>query len=150
MITWQLLPFNKLTALQLHDLIRLRMDVFVVEQNCPYHELDGKDILKGVHHLMGSSNGEIVACARLLPTGVSYDNVSIGRIATRDTVRGNGLGHQLIAEALTQCEHLWPGKTIDISAQEHLEGLYQSHGFKRISGMYLDDGIPHIDMRLDK
>ncbi len=150
MITWQSLPFTKLTTLQLHELIRLRVDVFVVEQTCPYHELDGKDLLDGVHHLMGFSNGEIVACARLLPAGVSYDNVSIGRVATKITARGNGLGHQLIAEALKQCEQLWPGKTIDISAQEHLEGLYQSHGFKRISDMYLDDGIPHIDMRLEK
>lgn len=150
MITWKTLTFNKLSTLQLHELIRLRVDVFVVEQACAYPELDGKDTLNGVHHLIGLKNDEIVCCARLLPAGTSYENVSLGRVATKKTVRGNGLGHQLITEALKQCEHLWPGKTIDIGAQEHLDAFYQSHGFKRISDVYLEDGIPHVDMRLNK
>ncbi|PKH03564.1 GNAT family N-acetyltransferase [Psychromonas sp. MB-3u-54] len=150
MISWLLLPFNKLSTAQLYELIKLRVDVFVVEQNCPYPELDSKDNLDGVHHLLGVRHGEIIACARLLPAGTTYENVSIGRVATKDTARGNGLGHQLLSNALKQCENLWPGQTIDIGAQQHLVLFYQGHGFKPTSAMYLEDGIPHIDMRLTK
>lgn len=150
MIIWQLLPFNKLSALEFHQLIQLRIDVFVVEQNCPYPELDGKDTLSGVHHLMGFKDGELIACARLLAAGISYDNPSLGRLATKMSMRGNGLGHQLLAQALLQCEELWPSQTVDISAQEHLAKFYQGYGFKTISEMYLEDDIPHITMRLNK
>lgn len=150
MISWQLLPFNKLSTTLLYELIKLRVDVFIVEQTCPYPELDGKDTLPGVQHLLGINNDEIVAYARLLPAGTTFANVSIGRIATKKTARGNRLGHQLLAEAVQQCEILWPGQTIDIGAQEHLELFYQQHGFERISEMYLEDDIPHIDMRLNK
>jgi len=150
MITWQCIPFSQLTTLQLYELLRLRTDVFVVEQTCPYPELDGKDTEMGVHHLLGFKDAELVACARLLPQGVTYDNASIGRVATRLSARGDGLGHQLLIQALVQVERLFPGQTIDIGAQEHLEKYYEQHGFKRISDMYLEDDIPHIDMRLEK
>ncbi|RBW66946.1 GNAT family N-acetyltransferase [Vibrionales bacterium C3R12] len=150
MISWQLATFSQLTTSQLHELIQLRINIFVVEQTCPYPELDGKDCMDGVHHLMGFDNGNLVACARLLPTGISYDNVSIGRVATKESARGTGLGHQLVKQALLQCENLWPGETIDIGAQEHLEHFYLQHGFQSISETYLEDDIPHIDMRLDK
>ncbi len=147
MLTWMTVPFTQLTTIQLYELIRLRVDVFVVEQTCPYPELDGKDTLEGVHHLLCYHNDELVACARLLPAGTSYNNVSIGRVVTKQTARGGGLGHQLLEEALSQCELLWPRKTIDIGAQEHLTQFYASHGFKVISDSYLEDGIPHVDMR---
>ena len=150
MITWQCIPFSQLTTQQLYELLRLRTDVFVVEQTCPYPELDGKDTETGVHHLLGYKDAELVACARLLPQGVTYDNASIGRVATRLSARGDGLGHQLLIQALVQVERLFPGQTIDIGAQEHLEKYYEQHGFKRISDMYLEDDIPHIDMRLEK
>ena len=150
MITWQCIPFSQLTTLQLYELLRLRTDVFVVEQTCPYPELDGKDTETGVQHLLGYKDAELVACARLLPQGVTYDNASIGRVATRLSARGDGLGHQLLIQALVQVERLFPGQTIDIGAQEHLEKYYEQHGFKRISDMYLEDDIPHIDMRLEK
>jgi len=150
MITWHSIPFSELSTQQLYQLLKLRVDVFVVEQNCPYPELDGKDTLAGVEHLLGYADAELVACARLLPPGTSYDNMSIGRVATKQSVRGDGLGHQLIKEALTRCEALWPNKTIDIGAQQHLENFYASHGFETISEMYLEDDIPHVDMRLEK
>ncbi|GIC76686.1 GNAT family N-acetyltransferase [Moritella sp. F3] len=150
MIIWQTLPFNKLSTLQLYELIKLRVNIFVVEQTCPYPELDDKDTIDDVYHLCGSQNDEIIAYARLLPAGISYENVSLGRVATKDTARGNGLGHQLIIEALKQCEQHWPGKTIDIGAQEYLQSFYQKYGFKPISEVYMEDGIPHIDMRLNK
>ena len=143
MISWQLIPFNKLSTAQLYQLLRLRVDIFVVEQNCRYPELDGKDTLAGVQHLLGVSNGEIIACARLLPAGTSFDNVSIGRIAIKKTARGNGLGHQLLRQALQQCEKLWPEQSIDIGAQQYLLSFYLQHEFKAISKLYLDDGIPH-------
>ena len=150
MITWHSIPFSELSTQQLYQLLRLRVDVFVVEQTCPYPELDGKDTIAGVEHLLGYANEELVACARLLPPGTSYDNTSIGRVATKQSARGDGLGHQLIKEALTRCESLWPNKTIDIGAQQHLENFYASHGFETISEMYLEDDIPHVDMRLEK
>ncbi len=147
MLTWITLPFTQLTTLQLYELMRLRVDVFVVEQTCPYPELDGKDTLDGVYHLLGYEDDELVACARLLPAGTTYDNVSIGRVATKQNARGGGLGHKLLQQALAQCETLWPEQTIDIGAQEHLIQFYASHGFTVISDSYLEDGIPHVDMR---
>ncbi|CAM2960025.1 GNAT family N-acetyltransferase [Vibrio mytili] len=147
MLTWIALPFSQLTTHQLYELMRLRVDVFVVEQTCPYPELDGKDTLEGVYHLLGYRDEELVACARLLAAGISYENVSIGRVITKKTARGGGLGHQLLEQALLHCETLWPGQTIDIGAQQHLAQYYARHGFDAISDSYLEDGIPHIDMR---
>ena len=148
MITWSTPTFAELTTIELYELLKLRVDVFVVEQTCPYPELDGKDTQHGVRHLLGYEDGQLVACARLLPAGTTYDNVSIGRIATQAEARGAGLGHQLLTEAIKHCHTLWPNSTIDIGAQQHLEAFYQSHGFVTISEMYLEDDIPHIDMRL--
>lgn len=150
MISWQRLPFSKLTTTQLYQLIKLRVDVFVVEQTCPYPELDDKDHQTGAHHLLGYYNDELVACARLLPAGISYPSVSIGRVATSINHRGNGLGHTLIQQALSDCETLWPRESIEIGAQEHLANFYKKHGFEQTSEMYLEDDIPHIDMKLCK
>lgn len=150
MLTWQLCTFDQLSTHQLYQLLKLRVDVFVVEQNCPYSDLDNKDIQEGVYHLMGYIGDDIVACARLMAPGISYPNVSIGRVATKMLARGTGLGHQLIAEALAQCQSIWTDATIDISAQEHLCEFYEKHGFVSISEMYLEDDIPHIDMRIKK
>ncbi|HAS6349151.1 GNAT family N-acetyltransferase [Vibrio sp. IRLE0018] len=147
MTQWQLLPFSQLSTQQLYELLKLRVDVFVVEQNCPYPELDGHDTKPGVQHLLGYQNSQLVACSRLLPAGTTYENVSIGRVATLKSVRGEGLGHQLLNQALTHCEQLWPGASIEIGAQQHLEGFYQHHGFQTTSEMYLEDGIPHVDMK---
>ncbi|RTZ14770.1 GNAT family N-acetyltransferase [Vibrio aquaticus] len=150
MITWQLIPFSELNTQQLYQLLKLRVDVFVVEQTCPYPELDGKDHQTGVHHLLGYQDNELVACARLLPQGLSYPCVSIGRVATLKSKRGGGLGHQLLEQALKSCESLWPRESIEIGAQEHLADFYSRHGFVQTSKMYLEDDIPHIDMKLSK
>ncbi|WGW01831.1 GNAT family N-acetyltransferase [Vibrio sp. YMD68] len=149
-IEWQTLPFDQLSTFQLYELLKLRVNVFVVEQNCPYPELDDKDHFDDVHHLLGYYEGKLVACARLLPQKTSYADVSIGRVATLDSARGLGLGHQLITRALLECQSLWPDQSITIGAQQHLSNFYGSHGFTSISDMYLEDGIPHIDMRLEK
>jgi ElaA protein len=165
MISWQLFNFKQLSPELLYQVLKLRVDVFVVEQNCPYPELDNKDLADGVYQLIGYQgsefedgeiedgeigNGEIVACARLLPAGISFEHVSIGRVATKASARGAGLGHQLMETALFHCQQLWPDQSIEIGAQAHLKPFYQAHGFKQVSEIYLEDGIPHIDMRLMK
>ncbi|MDN3608908.1 GNAT family N-acetyltransferase [Vibrio ostreicida] len=150
MLSWQLLPFKDLSPTQLYQLLKLRVDVFVVEQSCPYPELDDKDPLPEVYHLLGYKDNELIACARLLPPGVSYPSASIGRVATKQEHRGDGLGHQLLTQALTRCEQLWPDIDIEIGAQQHLAAFYQHHGFQPTSAMYLEDNIPHIDMILKR
>lgn len=147
MIQWHLVPFSQLSTTQLYQLLKLRVDVFVVEQNCPYPELDGNDILHGVHHLLGYKNDELVACTRLLPAGTTYDSISIGRVATKHNARGGGLGHQLMQKSIMYCQQLWPNEAIEIGAQEHLKPFYQQHGFVVTSDVYLEDGIPHVDMK---
>lgn len=150
MITWQQLTFEQLSTTQLYQLLKLRVDVFVVEQTCPYPELDDKDHQRGVHHLLGYRDDQLVACARLLPPGISYPSASIGRVATKESERGSGLGHLLLQQALSSCQQLWPEQSIEIGAQEHLAKFYEKHGFVQTSPMYLEDDIPHIDMKLSK
>ena len=147
-IQWLCLPFSKLTTNQLYDLLKLRVDVFVVEQNCPYHEIDGRDRLEGVYHLLGYDGEELAACARLLPCGVNFNNASIGRVITAKNHRGNGFGHELMTQAIAHTQKLWPNQPVDLGAQQHLESYYARHGFETYSDMYLEDGIPHVDMRL--
>lgn len=147
MITWQSLKFDALNTHQLFELLKLRVDVFVVEQECAYPELDEKDRHSQTHHLLGWENDELVAYARLLPPGVSYSSVSIGRVAIRGEYRKNGAGKALVAEAIARCELLWPHQAIEIGAQEYLLDFYQAFGFKATSTMYLEDGIPHVDMK---
>lgn len=147
---WHCLSFDQLTTHQLYDCLKLRCDVFVVEQACPYPELDDHDRAPGTLHLLGYQNNQLVAYLRLLAPGTTYPNVSLGRVATAAAARGNGLGHRLLAEGLRLAEHHWPGQTIDIGAQSHLQPYYCRYGFEPISAEYLEDGIPHIDMRLPK
>lgn len=147
---WQCLPFEQLTTHQLYDLLKLRVDVFVVEQNCPYPELDNSDRQAGTHHLLGYQNDELVAYLRLLPPGTTYANTSIGRVLTAANARGTGAGHKLLIQGLEHAERLWPDHTIDIGAQSHLQHYYGRYGFEVISAEYLEDGIPHVDMRLTK
>ncbi|KII77653.1 GNAT family N-acetyltransferase [Vibrio renipiscarius] len=147
MITWKRHSFEQLTNHELYQLLKLRVDVFVVEQTCPYPELDDNDTLNGVMHLLGYQQGQIIACARLLPKGTTYPSVSIGRVATKKSARGGGLGHQLLQQAIAECHQLWPNQSIEIGAQQHLTAFYQQHGFVQTSAMYLEDGIPHVDMK---
>ncbi len=147
MVTWKALKFEELTNNQLFELLKLRVDVFVVEQCCAYSELDEKDRHPDTRHLMGFKGNDIVACARLLGKGVSYPSVSIGRVATSQVFRGKGAGKALMAEAIRWCEMLWPDCDIEIGAQEYLTPFYESFGFKPTSTMYLEDDIPHIDMK---
>ena len=147
---WLCLKFCELSTTQLYQLLKLRVDVFVVEQNCPYPELDDKDHNAEVYHLLAYQDEKLVACARLLAPGISYAQVSMGRIATAKTHRQHGLGKQLLSTALEHCEHYWPQQDIQIGAQVYLLNFYENFGFKRHSVDYLEDNIAHLDMLLRK
>ncbi len=150
-IQWQTKHFNELSLHQLYDVLKLRIDVFVVEQTCYYPDLDSEknqlDRHQDTLHLLGYQDDTLVAYLRILAKGQCYDNyISMGRVATAKQVRGSGLGHELISEGLKMCQQHFPNKSIKISAQEHLIKYYQHHGFEQVSAMYLEDNIPHIAM----
>lgn len=148
---WLAKSFNELSIHQLYDLLKLRVDVFVVEQCCYYPDLDGEqgqlDRHQDTIHLLGYQNDILVAYLRILAKGQSYaDYPSIGRVATAKHARGSGLGHELMSEGLTICQQYFANQDIKISAQQHLKAFYQQHGFEQVSQMYLEDDIPHIAM----
>ncbi len=144
-MTWRFAPFADLTPREVHDLYRLRADVFVVEQNCVFQDVDGAD--PDSFHLLGYSGPELVAYARLVPAGLKFDEPSIGRVTTSQSIRGTGMGRVLMAEAMRRAGELWPGQPIRIGAQAHLEGFYNEFGFAKSSEPYDEDGILHIEMQ---
>ncbi|MCP4114698.1 MAG: GNAT family N-acetyltransferase [Desulfobacteraceae bacterium] len=144
---WDIKKFKGLTIDELYDLLRLRVNVFVVEQTCPYPELDGKDTHEETLHMTAlTENHTPAAYLRILAPGVSYPDVSFGRVVVAENFRGKGLSHTLIENAVAVIQETWPGQQITIGAQEYLKSFYQSHGFVPVSDTYLEDGIPHIDM----
>ena len=143
-IDWHLAPFAQLTPRELHDLLQLRAAVFVVEQKCPFQDVDGAD--PECWHLLGRRAGELVAYCRLVPPGLKYDEPSIGRVVTSEAARGTGSGRELMAEALRRADALWPGRAIRIGAQRYLERFYGGYGFETVSEPYDEDGIMHVHM----
>jgi ElaA protein len=148
-IFWQWSRFSELRPDDLYAVLRLREAVFVVEQNCPYLDADGRDA--GAWHLLGwnqASGAErsLMAYARVFEPGVRYTEGSIGRVATAQEVRRTGVGRQLMAEALRRLETLAPGEKIKIAAQRRLEAFYAGFGFTTVSAPYEEDGIMHVDM----
>jgi ElaA protein len=143
-IVWQCKPFGDLRAVELHRLLQLRGSVFIVEQNCPYIDPDDRDELS--LHVMGWQGDTLVACARIIPGGVAYPEVSIGRVATSLLVRGHGIGRELMYQVFQQIENHFGEAAIRISAQTYLEGFYSEYGFKRVGENYLEDDIPHLEM----
>ncbi|PDT03719.1 GNAT family N-acetyltransferase [Rhizobium chutanense] len=142
--TTDLKGFDEFSARELYDLLRMRVDVFVVEQNCPYPELDGKDV--DALHLRLLDGGELLASVRLLKPHNARDPSKIGRVVVSPAHRGKRLGDALMREAITACERLYPANPIALSAQAHLRRFYEAFGFIGTSQEYLEDGIPHIDM----
>ena len=140
--------FDQLTNNELYNILKERTAVFVVEQNCPYLEVDGKDLQS--YHLYIEENDEIIAYLRILPPGVSYEELSIGRVLVKKEHRRKKLGQQLMAFALQFIQNELKETTIKIQAQAYLHNFYASFGFQAISEIYLDDNIPHIDMLLRK
>lgn len=131
------------SAIELYAMLKLRVDVFVVEQKCPYPELDGNDA--DCLHLRLLDENELLACARLWRPGADM-LPRIGRVAVSPNHRGKKLGEALMREAIIACEQEYPGEPIEISAQSHLQRFYGSLGFEPISEEYVEDGIPHVDM----
>ena len=143
-IEWLFTPFAGLSVTQVHDLYRLRSEVFVVEQKCPFQDIDGAD--PDCWHLLGTRDGELVAYCRLVPPGTKYPEPSIGRVVTGARARRTGCGRELMREALARADKLWPGKPIRIGAQRYLERFYGGYGFAQASEPYDEDGIMHIEM----
>jgi ElaA protein len=143
-IDWVCKYFDALTPSELYAIIKLRNEVFVVEQKCIFQDADDKD--QQCFHLMGKTGDNLAAYSRLVPSGVSYKNISIGRIVTSPAYRGTGVGNALLTAAIEQCNLLFGEQTIKIGAQLYLKNFYQSFGFKQTSDVYDEDGIPHIEM----
>lgn len=144
--TFSFLPFDQLSLSDLYDILKLRQEVFIVEQNCPYLDVDGLD--RFAWHVMGKNpEGELLAYSRLLPKGTSYDDyISIGRILTSSKVRKLGLGKKLMDFSVKSIYQLFGYQNIKIGAQTYLLSFYESFGFKAQGETYLEDGIPHIQM----
>lgn len=134
---------------QLYAILRLRTEVFVVEQKCAYQEVDGQDLEGDTRHLMAWEGDQLLAYLRLLDPQSQGGDVVIGRVLIAPEARGRGLGHELMEHGLKYAEHYWPEVPVYLSAQAHLQGYYARHGFKVAGEEYLEDDIPHIGMRRD-
>ena len=144
-VVWHYKLFDELTAKELYQIIQLRNEVFVIEQDCIYQDADGKDLKCG--HLWATIGEEVVAYSRIVPKGVSYENEpSIGRVVSSGKFRGLGLGKHLIANSIEVIENRLFTSSIRISAQLYLKAFYESFGFEQVSEEYLEDDIPHIEM----
>jgi ElaA protein len=147
---WHAHAFAALDGATVYALLRLRSEVFVVEQACAYLDPDGKDLHPEALHVFaldpGNDAPRPLAYLRALPPGLSFDEPSIGRVVTANTVRGSGLGHALMRQGIAAVATRWPGLPIRIGAQAHLQGFYAQHGFVVDSAPFLEDGIPHVEM----
>ncbi len=137
--------FSELTLDELYEIMRARQEVFVVEQDCVYLDADGKD--KNAYHVFIEENGKILAALRVLDRGVSYADVSIGRVIT--TRRGSGLGEKIILAGIKTAKEKFGADKIRISAQVQASGFYKKYGFKQVSDIYLEDNIDHFEMVLE-
>jgi len=142
------IPFYQLNLDEMYQTMALRQEVFVVEQNCPYLDADGKD--QEAWHLMGfDDSGNLIAYTRLLPKGISYKKyASIGRVVTSPNARGKGAGQDIMKASIEWCSRLFPNEPVKISAQTYLLKFYENLGFEPVGKGYLEDDIPHIGMVL--
>ena len=143
-LEWKIKSFESLSVHELYDILRLRSEIFVVEQNCVYLDQDGKD--QKALHLFGTFEGKIVAHARLLKPGISFVHASIGRVTVDAKYRERKWGHELMRQAIEGILEHYGATQITIGAQLYLKKFYESHGFVQTSEMYLEDDIPHIQM----
>lgn len=143
---WTNHEFGELSGHEVYEMLKLRVDVFVVEQNCAYHEVDGYDY--SALHIFCNDEEGLAAYARLLPAGVKYTGPSIGRVIIRENRRGTGLAHILMERSINFIKTHWKPGNIHLQAQHHLVGFYGNHGFNAVSEPYDDGGIPHVDMIL--
>ena len=136
--------FDELTIYELHDLLQLRSDVFVVEQDCVYHDMDGKDE-KGLH-VFGKKDKKIVAYTRCFAPGIYFEEAAIGRVVVPKDLRKYGYGHEIMKASIKAIEGHFGTVKMKLSAQTYLINFYKTHGFKPVGEGYLEDGIPHIAM----
>lgn len=146
-IKWKIKRFEALSVNELYQVLQLRSKVFVVEQNCVYQDIDGKD--EKALHLLGEYDGKIVAYSRLFKSGDYFENASIGRVVIDPEYRDKKWGHDLMREAIAGIKEYFNETKITISAQMYLQKFYESHQFVQTSEMYLEDDIPHIEMKLN-
>lgn len=144
-LTWTLKAWAELSPAELYDLLQLRSEVFVVEQQCAFQDIDGHD-QRAQHLLAYAATGELAAYARLFGPGITYPEVSIGRVVTSPRHRRGGAGRELMRRAIEGCAQLYGPQPIRIGAQQYLQVFYESFGFRQQGAGYLEDGIPHIYM----
>jgi ElaA protein len=144
-LTFQIKRFNELSLSELYQVLQLRSEVFVVEQNCVYQDIDGKD--QKALHLLGTFDDEIVAYVRIFKPGDYFDEASIGRVVIKHTHRDKKWGYDLMQEAIRATKSVVNESNITISAQLYLKKFYENLGFIQTSEMYLEDDIPHIQMK---
>jgi len=146
MLDFQFKHYTDLSLNEFHDIVALRIAIFVVEQNCPYQELDGKD--KKCYHLICRNGlGDIVATLRILPPNLAYETVGIGRIVVHEKERGKNMGHDILKRSMAFIKEEFGEVPVMLSAQKNLEHFYEKHGFTSTGKEYLEDGIPHVEMR---
>ncbi|OIV41141.1 GNAT family N-acetyltransferase [Flavobacterium johnsoniae] len=143
-LSYTIKSFDELTNIELYAMLRLRSEIFVVEQNCPYLDLDNKD--QKSFHLLYYVNNEFAGSTRLVPAGLSFKEISIGRVVISNSHRGLGLGKKLMEASIEGCYEKFGNGPIRIGAQYHLSRFYQSLGFVEKGEVYDEDGIPHIEM----
>jgi ElaA protein len=144
-IHWEIKKFEELTLMELYTIMQLRLAVFSVEQNCAYQDADGKD--PKCYHLMGKDdNGALCVYSRIVPAGVSFDEVSVGRVISSEKARGTGAGKALMKRSLEFIEEQYGKVPVRIGAQCYLIAFYNSFGFEISGQEYLEDNIPHIEM----
>jgi ElaA protein len=147
-MNWKFLRLHEFDVKSLYEVIKLRIDVFIIEQACFYHELDDKDYY-ATHVMAYDADNRLVAYLRILDPGISYDELSIGRVVVAPEVRGDGFGRDLMHMALDYIEEVHGHVPVRISAQAYLKNFYESLGFQTVSDVYLEDDIPHLEMLLE-
>jgi len=140
---WNLKRFEDLSLGELYDILKLRSEIFVVEQNCPYQDLDGKD--KVSYHLFLEDNGVVIAALRIIPENISYKEMSIGRVVVKKSYRGKGISKDMMGKAIGFITENLKKDGIRLSGQAYLVDFYEALGFKKVSDVYLEDGIEHFE-----
>lgn len=144
-IHWNIKSFEKLTNIELYNIMRLRSEVFVIEQQCIYMDADGKDI--NCIHVMGiDQHNNLIAYSRIVPAGISFQEVSIGRVLSSKKYRGIGAGKELIDKSISVINNFYGEVPIRIGAQSYLKNFYEKFDFVVVSSEYLEDDIPHLEM----
>ena len=146
-LNWVQKTYKDLTKDELYNILKLRVEVFVVEQECPYPEVDGRD--KECTHIWLEENGKLFAYCRIVPPETEEDYYAIGRVIVIKEKRGQGYAKELMERAITFLRDEWKAEQVWLHGQEYLRGFYGSFGFREVTDVYLEDNIPHVDMLLE-